>query len=120
MGGGPARGGLVRDLAASRDPGGFARLRAPCDADPSVSVVARGQPLYRAAMIIAAKGGALGDIIVGDLLELFDAQAEAYARSGRGRTLFYRLLHDMGIFGAGRTADPASISHRRASAALRS
>ncbi|MDT4937273.1 MAG: hypothetical protein QOG80_944, partial [Pseudonocardiales bacterium] len=62
-------------------------------------VVARGQTLYRTAMIIAAKGGTIGDIVVGDLLELFDAQAEAYDNPSAGRTLFYRLLHDMGTFG---------------------
>ncbi len=100
VGGGPARGGLLlRTLVASRDPGGFARLGAACDAAPGVSVVARGQTLYRAAMIVAAKGGVLGDIIVGDLLELFDAQADAYDNPSAGRTLFYRLLHDMGTFG---------------------
>ena len=100
VGGGPARGGLLlRTLVASRDPGGFARLAAACDAAPGVSVVARGQTLYRAAMIVAAKGGVLGDIVVGDLLELFDAQADAYDNPSAGRTLFYRLLHDMGTFG---------------------
>ncbi len=50
-------------------------------------------------MIVAAKGGVLGDIVVGDLLELFDAQTDAYDNPASGRTLFYRLLHDMGTFG---------------------
>jgi integrase len=105
VGGGPARGGLLlRTLVASRDPAGFARLAAACDAAPGVSVVARGQTLYRAAMILAAKGGVLGDIVVGDLLELFDAQTEVYDNPSAGRTLFYRLLYDMGILGP--TAPP--------------
>ena len=65
---------LVRNLAASRDPGGFARLRALCEGDPGVTGVARNQTLYRAALIVAAKGGALADITVGDVLELFDAE----------------------------------------------
>ena len=100
--GGPARGGLfLRTLAASRDPDGFARLAAACDADPGVSVVARGQTLYRAAMIVAAKGGTLGDITVGDLIELFDAQDELAPNAAAGRTLLYRLLHQMGVLGPG-------------------
>lgn len=40
-------------------PNGFARLAGACDADPGVSMVASGQTSYRAAMIMAAKGGTL-------------------------------------------------------------
>jgi len=98
--GGASRGGLfARTLASCRDPDGFARLAAACDADPGVSVVARGQTMYRAAMIVAAKGGSLGAITVGDIVELFDAQSEACSNPAAGRTLLYRLLHQMGILG---------------------
>ena len=86
-------------MAASRDVEGFAQLAAACDADPGVSVVARSQALYRAAMIIAAKGGSLFDITVGDVVELLDAQAELRVSAAAGRTLLYRLLHQMGILG---------------------
>jgi hypothetical protein len=100
VGGGPARGGLfVRTMAASRDSEGFARLAAACDADPGVSVMGRSQTLYRAAMIMAAKGGTLGDITVGDVVELFDTHAELRANTFTGRILFYRLLRQMGVFG---------------------
>ncbi len=99
VGGGPAHGGLlVRNLAVSRDPEGFARLAAACDADPSVSAAARSQTIYRAALIIAAKGGALGDITVGDVVELLDAQIELRVSQASGRMLIYRLLYEMGIF----------------------
>jgi hypothetical protein len=110
VGGGAARGGglFVRTLAASRDPQGFARLASACDAASGVSVVARGQTLYRAAMIVAAKGGTIVNITVGDLLELFDAQSDVSDNPAAGRTLFYRLLHEMGILG------PAAPSTLRA------
>lgn len=102
VGGGPANGGLlVRNMAAARDPEGFARLAAACDADRSVSVMTRGQTLYRAALILAAKGGTLRDITVGDVVELFDAQVKLRANPASGRVFFYRLLHQMGIFGPG-------------------
>jgi len=100
VGGGPANGGLlVRNMAAARDIEGFAQLAARCDADPGVSAVARSQVLYRAAIIVAAKGGLLSDVVVGDLVELFDAQAELRLSAASGRTLLYRLLHEMGILG---------------------
>lgn len=100
VGGGLANGGLlVRNMAASRDPEGFARLAAACDADSSVSGMMRSQSLYRAALILAAKGGTLHEITVGDVVELFEAQVQLRASPASGRVLFYRLLHQMGIFG---------------------
>ncbi len=58
--------------ATARDPGGFARLRALCDADPHVSAISGSHTLYRAAEIVAAKGGGVSDITVGDVLELLE------------------------------------------------
>lgn len=57
-------GCLVANLAASRDPDGFARLRAHCDA-AGVPVAARSRTLSRCALIMAAKGATLADITVG-------------------------------------------------------
>jgi len=54
--------------------------------------------LYRAALIVAAKGGTLTDITVGDVLELLDAEADA-RKVTSATTVFYRMLHRMGIFG---------------------
>ena len=105
VGGGPAHGGLlVRNLAASRDPEGFARLAASCDADPRVSPTARSQTIYRAALIVAAKGGTLYDITVGDVVELLDAQIARGASPPSERMLLYRLLYEMGIFAPGAPA----------------
>ena len=72
-------GSLVRHLARSRDPEGFTRLRALCDADPHVSAVSASHTVYRAAELAAAKGGQLGDITVGDFLELLDIELDALA-----------------------------------------
>ncbi len=127
-GGGPAAGGLLaRNMAVARDPEGFAQLAALCDATPGVSATARGQVLYRASLILAAKGGTLREVTVGDVMELFDAQAKLLASSsGVGRTLFYRLLHDMGVLGrvphrpCERCAPGASAAPRRWSAATAS
>ena len=120
-GGGPAAGGLLaRNMAVARDPEGFAQLAALCDATPGVSATARGQALYRASLILAAKGGAVREITVGDVMELFDAQAMLLASSsGVGRTLFYRLLHDMGVLGRV-PQRPCERCAPGASAALRS
>ena len=100
--GGPARGGglFVRTMRQLRDPDGFARLAAACTADPAVSAVARSQVLYRAAIITATKGGTLGDITVGDVVELLDAQADTHASAASGQVLLYRLLHQLGILEA--------------------
>ncbi len=103
--GGFARGGLlVRHITAIRDPEGFARLRALCGGDAGMSVVARGRVLYRSALIVAAKGGGLGDITIGDVLELFDTE-DLRSSPADGRALLYRVLHQLGIFGPG--APPA-------------
>ncbi len=102
VGGGPAQGGLlVRNLAASRDPDGFTTLAAACDATPNVSAVAKSQTLYRTAIIVAAKGGGVHDIVVGDVVELLALQTELRASPASGRILFYGLLHELGVFGPG-------------------
>jgi hypothetical protein len=65
--GGPARGGLlVRTMAASRDPAGFARIQS-CDGQVGVTGTTGSQLRYRAALIAAAKGGDVASITVGDV-----------------------------------------------------
>jgi integrase len=97
--GGAGKGALTRSLARTRDPGGFARLQALCDADPHVSAEAVGLTLRRTAEIIAAKGGMLADITVGDVLELMDREAEHFTCPVRDHKVFYRMLRELGIFG---------------------
>ena len=107
--GATGQGALVRMLAGSRDAGGFAALAAHCDADPEMSPSARTRTLYLSALIMAAKGGAVADITVGDVIELLDAQVRAYGKSG-GSTLFYRMLRESGILDE---QAPPTLGHLR-------
>ena len=95
-------GSLVRHLARARDPDGFARLRALCDADPHVSSVADSHTVHRAAEIVAAKGGRLADITVGDVLELLDIELDTLASVPGDAAVFYRLLRTSGSLRPGR------------------
>jgi integrase len=97
--GAAGKGSLTRNLARTRDPLGFARLRQLCDADPHVSDVAASLTLRRSAEIIAAKGGLLADITVGDALELMDREAESFSCPTRDHKIFYRMLRELGAFG---------------------
>ena len=97
--GGAGKGALTRSLARTRDPGGFARLQALCDADPHVSAEAVSLTLRRTAEIIAAKGGMVADITVGDVLELMDREAGHFTCPVRDHKVFYRMLRELGIFG---------------------
>jgi integrase len=94
------RGSLTNIMAHCRDADGFARLRALCSADPDVSLAATTRTTYRASLILAAKGGAIADITIGDLLELLDAEAATLSTAPGATHLFYRLLRTMGVFGA--------------------
>jgi integrase len=97
--GAAGKGSLTRNLARTRDPEGFARLARLCDADPRVSAVAASLTLRRSAEIIAAKGGMLADITVGDALELMDCEAGSLPGPAKDHKVFYRMLRELGIFG---------------------
>ncbi len=56
--------------------------------------------MFRSAVIIAAKGGTLTDITIGDVLEILDAEGTLRCRSSSGAATF-RMLREMGIFGPG-------------------
>jgi hypothetical protein len=92
-------GALARCMARIRDGEGFARLRELCDRDPHASAAAQGHSVHRAAVIIAAKGGAIADITIGDTLELLDAETNTHSRPMVHGTAFYQMLHQMGVFG---------------------
>jgi Phage integrase family len=90
---------LATDLARVRDPVGFAELSSRCRASGASSTMTRSA-LRRAATIVAAKGGLIGDITVGDCLELELLQSTGgMRRTNRGAGL-YGVLHSMGTFGA--------------------
>ena len=89
--GGCDHAGLARAMAAFRDPAGFAELQAPGDGGPAAPAPksARSHALRRAAVILAAKGGVIASIRIGDLLELLDTEAEVH---GAARSDARRLL----------------------------
>jgi integrase len=92
------KGTLARHLALTRDPEGFARLEAQCDSHPGMSALARKRTLRRSSMILAAKGGLLTDILVGDVLELLDVETNMLAAWQGDGPVFYQMLHELGIF----------------------
>jgi hypothetical protein len=92
-----SRGGaLVRCMAQARDVEGFARLRQACDHDAQTPA-ATGHTLHRAAVVLAAKGGTVADITVGDVLELLDVEASVHRQPMAHGAAFYRALHRMGV-----------------------
>jgi hypothetical protein len=97
--GAAGKGCLTRNLARTRDPQGFARLGAWCETDPHVSADAARLTLRRSAEIIAAKGGTLADITVGDALELMDREADTFTCPTRDHQVLYRMLRELGAFG---------------------
>jgi len=85
---------LVTEMARSRDPAGFAELAASLQDDPA-SANTRKQALRSIAVILAAKGGMIADITVGDCLELAQIPVSA---GGRVRSLaFYQMLQSAGV-----------------------
>ena len=103
---------LARAMAASRDPGGFTRLRELCVNDRAATApkAAGGHAARRAAVILAAKGGVLAGITIGDLLELLDTEADVRGTTRPGAAVCCRLLREMGIFGP---AAPARLRQLR-------
>jgi integrase len=104
------RGSLTNVMASCRDPEAFTQMEALCSADPDVSRAAATRTTYRASLILAAKGGAIADITVGDLLELFAAEAAALITAPGATHLFYRVLRTMNVFGS---ETPATLRELR-------
>jgi hypothetical protein len=90
---------MARNLQAARDPAGFARLHAACCDDHQVTASARRAVVGRAGLLVAARGGTLAEVTPGDLLELFDVEAEVAGRPGDYSAVTWRLLHGLGGFG---------------------
>ena len=91
---------LARNMIQSRDPEGFARLSRACDDDPGITPHAQSHVLFRAAVIIAAKGGTIAGITIGDVLEILSAEAGLRGKQPSGPATF-RALREAGIFGDG-------------------
>ena len=91
---------LARNMIRARDPEGFARLSRACDDDPGITSHARKHVLFRVSVIIAAKGGAVADITIGDVLEILSAEDGLRGKEPSGPATF-RALRETGIFGDG-------------------
>ncbi len=91
---------LARNMIAARDAEGFGRFRLVFDKDPALTGEAKMHTVFRCAVIIAAKGGKLSDITVGDVLELFDSEAAVRSKVPSGPATF-KVLREMGILGPG-------------------
>jgi integrase len=90
---------LVRNMVYGRDGAAFDRLRRLCEQDPAIRPDAVGDILFRSAVIVAAKGGMLADITVGDVLEILDAEYVVRGRADSASATF-RMLREAGVFGA--------------------
>jgi integrase len=99
--GGCLHADLARVMAARRDGHGLARVRAVCGSDPgaAASAAAGNHALRRAAVIMAAKGGGLTGITLGDFLELLDTEAGVHGAVRADSAACYRALRATGIFG---------------------
>jgi integrase len=92
---------LSGEMARVRDPAGFAGLAAAGGTSLASYPVTRAAT-ERVAVILAARGGTVADVTVGDCLELLEAGDALFPGSSTGRGLsFYQLLHEAGVFPAG-------------------
>jgi hypothetical protein len=90
--------GLSAEMARVRDPAGFATLAAAAQA-AHVNSHTTQLALRRIAAILAAKGGPVADITIGDCLELLQITGELLRSSDATSPYFYQLLRAAGIFG---------------------
>ncbi len=98
--------GLVAELARTRDPNGFATLTTLCESS-GVNFHTTQLALRRIATIVAAKGGQVADINIGDCLELLRIVDDVQASASASSPYFYQLLRTAGIFGERAPAVPA-------------
>jgi hypothetical protein len=89
---------LAVEMARTRDGVGFAALTSSCDADPT-GADTQTKAMRQIAVILAAKGGTVRDITVGDCLELHNMATTGTIHQSRS-PYFYQLLHATGVFPA--------------------
>ncbi|HET6213228.1 MAG TPA: hypothetical protein VFE14_10195, partial [Micromonosporaceae bacterium] len=96
----PARRNLATEMARTRDAAAFAALAESCT-QGRVGLQSGQQALTRVAVIVAAKGGPVAAVRVGDCVELLQVAAGMRATSeGHAHSpLFYHLLRSHGVLG---------------------
>lgn len=100
------------EMARTRDPEGFAALRARCQRRP-VGESATGIALHRIAVLLAAKGGQVADIGPGDCLQLVRVAARVCTVPHYRSSYFYQLLHGIGVFGDTAAPTLAALTAQR-------
>lgn len=98
----PIRFPLGREMPRLRDSAGFATLKA-CADRAGISHDSCRLAVEDLSVIIAAKGGTLADITVGDCLELIGARDARQGTRRKGNS-FYQLLHTAGLLPPGAPA----------------
>lgn len=93
---------LTDIMTARRDPGGFAAIEAATDSDLWGSQPGR-LARWQIAAILAAKGGGITDITVGDCVQLRQVEI-SLCLTGSRRYLFYAILRSAGVFTGGAPA----------------
>jgi hypothetical protein len=111
----PARRGLATEMGRTRDSAAFAALAEACT-HARVGLQSGQQALTRVAVILAAKGGPVTVVRVGDCVELQQAAADLRASSGpeahTHSPLFYQLLRSHGVLGEDAPAAIEAFSGR--------
>ena len=111
----PARRGLATEMARTRDAAAFAALAESCTRG-RVGLQSGQQALTRIAVILAAKGGPVAAVNVGDCVELLQITAGIRATSGSEAhahsPLFYQLLRAHRVFGEDTPASMEMFSGR--------
>jgi hypothetical protein len=94
------RRNLALEMARTRDPSGFAALARSVN-HGALGPEAAQQALTRIACILAAKGGLVAEVTVGDCVELLELarQMRGEAEGRAGSPLFYQLLRDAAVLG---------------------
>jgi len=106
------RHNLASEMARTRDSAAFAELTRLCDLG-QLSLQTGQQALARIAVIMAAKGGSVAQVRVGDCAQLLEVAARVTPADGHARSpLFYQLLHSHGRLGEDAPAAIAVFSGR--------
>lgn len=103
---------LATEMARTRDPAGLGEVRAHCAAHPVGETTTR-VALHRIAVILATKGGVVGDIVIGDCLEVLQTAAEVCDASCDQSPYFYQLLHARGVLGPDSAATVRALGGSR-------
>ena len=100
----PIRFPLGGEMPRVRDPAGFAALEERAAA-AGIGFFSRRRAIEQVAIILAAKGGPVAGITVGDCLEFLEIRDRLAGTLDGGKGAgFYQLLHSAGIFPAGAPA----------------